>query len=208
MRWKLLLVLMMILPLFLGAVAALDTTVRWDLLNEPTVITDPATNITSNSAILHGNLTDLGDASEVNVSFEYGKSPVLGEETDNETLSSTGEFNFTLLNLESNVDYYFRAKAEGNGTVYGSIRTFRTEAIGMTPQDMAFFVGLAIFLFFTALGFAYKNEVMLFLAGIIGIVFGVWLMAVTGIGAVGLFVLGPGIVVMVIGTFNIWEEYG
>ncbi len=207
MRWKLLPVFMMILPLFLGAVAALDTTVRWDLLAEPTVITNPATNITDEMAILHGNLTDFGDASSANVSFQWGPSPSLGMETPSQEMDAIGIFEAPIIGLEPDKSYYFRAKAVGNGTDYGSILTFTTEG-SITPELMMLIVALPIFLFFTALGFAYRNAVLVFLAGIIGIVFGVWLMAETAIAALGLFVLGPGIVVMVIGTFNIWEEYG
>ncbi len=214
MRWRyavpLLLMAALIVPLASGEVA--DPSVAWciplECVLDLEVRTGSAINLTRESVVLRGNLVSLGNQSVLNVSFEWGISLSLDFETALQERNTTGVFNEMLLGLQAGQTYFFRARAVGpNGTDVGAILSFTTEAVGLTPQDMAFYVDLIIFLFFTGLGFAYKNEVMLFLAGIIGIIFGVWLMAVTGIGAVGLFVLGPGIIVMVIGMINIVEEY-
>ncbi len=200
----------LIVPLASGEVA--DPSVAWcippECISVLEVRTGSAINLTRESAILRGNLVSLGNQSVLNVSFQWGANTSLGFETGPQERNMTGQFNETLLGLQAGQTYYFRARAVGpNGTAVGAILSFQTEATSLTPDDMAFYVGLAIFLFFTGLGFAIKNEVILFLAGMIGIIFGVWLMAATGIGAVGLFVLGPGIIVIVIGTINIVEEY-
>ncbi len=174
MRWKLLAVFMMISPLFLGAVAALDTTVRWDLLAEPTVITNPATNITDEIAILHGNLTDLGDASSANVSFQWGPSPTLGMETPSQEMDATGIFEAPIIGLEPDRSYYFRAKAVGNGTGYGSILTFTTEG-SITPEQIMLFGGIAIWLAFIGIGLVGKNEWILTITGLWGVILGIFM---------------------------------
>ena len=92
----------------------------------PTVATNAADNIGTNSAILNGTLSDLGSASSVDVSFEWGETDSYGNETSSETKSSTGSFNFDLDSLSPNTTYHFRAKAVGNDTAYGLDRSFTT----------------------------------------------------------------------------------
>ncbi len=93
----------------------------------PTVRTDSATDITISSATLHGTLLDLGSAPSVRVSFIWGTSPgALTQETTPQTLTSTGPFSASLSGLCSNTTYYFRAKAVGDGTAYGTIKSFTT----------------------------------------------------------------------------------
>ena len=92
----------------------------------PTVETNTADNIGTNSAILNGTLSDLGSASSVDVSFEWGGTDSYGNETSSETKSSTGTFNFELDSLSPNTTYHFRAKAAGNDTAYGLDRSFTT----------------------------------------------------------------------------------
>jgi hypothetical protein len=91
-----------------------------------TVATNAADNIGTNSAILNGTLSDLGGASSVDVSFEWGETDSYGNETSAETKSSTGTFNFDLDSLSPNTTYHFRAKAAGNDTAYGLGRSFTT----------------------------------------------------------------------------------
>ncbi len=107
---------------------ALDLDVGWHLGRPPGVITEPATNITENSAVLSGTLADLGGFSPVEVSFEWGSSPALGEETGSQLMEETGTFQAILSDLEPDKEYYFRAKAIGNGTGLGSALTFTTLA--------------------------------------------------------------------------------
>ncbi len=93
-----------------------------------TVTTSAATDIATTSATLNGSLDDLGSFTSVDVSFEYGTtSGALDNETNPEEMSETGTFSVALNELSLNSTYYFRAKAEGDGTVsYGDELSFTT----------------------------------------------------------------------------------
>ena len=97
----------------------------------PVVTTLDASDITTTSARLHGNLYSLGDYSSANVSFEWGTtSGALDYETNPETMTSEGDFSADLTDLAVNTDYYFRAKAVANDeTVYGEELSFNTASI-------------------------------------------------------------------------------
>ncbi len=102
------------------------------------VTTDNATDITTNSAILHGSLASLGDYSPVNVSFVWGTiSGALDQETTPEAMTSPGAFSANLSSLFPNTTYYFRAKATGSVTVYGDELSFTTERVlpAVTTND-------------------------------------------------------------------------
>lgn len=96
----------------------------------PTVTTNNATNITTNSATLNGNLNNLGTASTVYVSFEYGLTTAYGSETTPQLMTTTGPFNFPLTGLSPNTTHHFRAKAVGDGTSYGLDKSFTTSGVG------------------------------------------------------------------------------
>lgn len=99
-----------------------------DVEGPPTVETTEATNIGDLSATLNGDLIDLGSADEVDVFFEFreqGEST--WEETDRQTLDSTGEFQEDVSDLNSGTTYEFRAVADGDGQDEGDIKTFRTD---------------------------------------------------------------------------------
>jgi phosphodiesterase/alkaline phosphatase D-like protein len=97
----------------------------------PTVTTDNATHVTTNSATLNGNLTARGiPATTVNVSFQYGTTqggpyPNL---TPVQPMTDLGAFQSHLTGLSSHTIYYYRAKADGgiNGIGYGDEMSFRT----------------------------------------------------------------------------------
>ena len=93
----------------------------------PLVTTHDAVNISQTSASLVGSLQDMGTAETVAVSFRWGTSPgSYSNETIPETLSTTAVFDAHLTDLQPNTTYYFRAKAVGDGTNYGSERQFTT----------------------------------------------------------------------------------
>ena len=92
----------------------------------PTVTTLAATGITSSAATLSGNLTSLGSSSSVNVSFEWGTSQAYGNSINSQIKTGTGSFSASLTGLAANTTYYYRAKAVGSGTVYGSGLSFTT----------------------------------------------------------------------------------
>ena len=94
----------------------------------PSVSTYAASDVTTSSARLNGNLTSLGTADNVTVSFVWGTT--LGgpypNETTSENMTSTGTFYFDLGGLDPGTTYYYRAKAVGDGTSYGMEMSFTT----------------------------------------------------------------------------------
>ena len=92
----------------------------------PSVTTNNATNKTTSSATLHGNLSSKGTAPTVYVSFQWGTTTAYGEETTAVAKTTTGPFSSPLGGLLPNTTYHFRGKAVGNGTSYGSDRSFTT----------------------------------------------------------------------------------
>ena len=90
----------------------------------PSVITNATGDITADSAILNGNLTAMGTAASVTVSFEWGNTTSYGNETPAEVLNALGVFSGNITGLNSNTTYHFRAKAVGDGTSYGNDTTF------------------------------------------------------------------------------------
>lgn len=128
-RWIVILVLSLLLALLPRGDASAQV--------PPSVTTEPATDVACLSATLNGNLTSMGDASVVYVSFEWGATPSMGNETPQEPMYSTGPFNATLSNLSGNTTYYFRAKAVGNGTAYGGNLTFTTQTLPTVTTNEA-----------------------------------------------------------------------
>ena len=94
----------------------------------PSVTTNEASGITDSSAALNGNLDNLGTAPTVNVSFEWGENTSYGNTTAPESKNTTGAFTFALGSLSPNTTYHFRAEAIGDGTSYGSDKSFCTLA--------------------------------------------------------------------------------
>jgi len=92
----------------------------------PQVTTNPADNITTNSAVLNGTLGDLGTAAQVTVFFEWGMDVSYGNQTPPEMMTSPGIFSSSLSGLVPDTEYHFRAVAIGDGTAYGDDVTFRT----------------------------------------------------------------------------------
>ena len=93
------------------------------------VTTNNARWITINGATLNGRLDDLGSFDSVDVSFEWGTtSGSLDKETRPRLKRRAGAFSARLQRLSPNTTYYFRAKAEGDGTiVYGDEFNFTTK---------------------------------------------------------------------------------
>jgi phosphodiesterase/alkaline phosphatase D-like protein len=95
-----------------------------------TVSTQPAGSITSSTAVLDGNLDNLGNTSVVQVWFEYGKTADFGNSTAMQTRTMTGPYSTTVTGLAANTTYYFRAMAlnptGGGKTVHGPASSFVT----------------------------------------------------------------------------------
>ncbi len=94
----------------------------------PTVTTNNAINVTSNSATLTGNLTSMGTATAVIVFFEYGENISDGNisTTEAEVMTGIGPFSASIANLSSGTTYYFRANAVGDGTANGTDMGLKT----------------------------------------------------------------------------------
>jgi hypothetical protein len=107
---------------------AINNTDTADIL-PPLVNTSAATGVDITSATLNGNLTGLGAASSVQISFEWGLSISYGNTTLTQKTTSTGTFSEGLAGLTAKTTYHFRAKAVGNGTAYGEDIAFTTNSI-------------------------------------------------------------------------------
>ncbi len=111
-----------------GIVYGSDVTIRTGSTS-PSITTDNVTNVTNNSASVAGSLTNLGTATTVNVSFEYGLTTSYGSVTTPGTMIATGIANGSITGLLPGTTYHFRAKADGgaHGAGYGEDMTFTTE---------------------------------------------------------------------------------
>ncbi len=100
-------------------------------VTSPTVTTNNVTNITANSAVCGGNVTDDGNGTVTarGICWSEVQNPTINniysEETNNGT--GTGSFTSQLTNLKENTTYYVRAYATNEkGTSYGEQKSFKT----------------------------------------------------------------------------------
>lgn len=110
------------------------TTLGTAPITPPTVNTSDATEITTGSAKLNGNLLLMGTASSVSVYFEYGKTTSYGSSTIAQSMIALGSFSADITGLTPGITYHFRAKADGgaNGVTTGSDMTFTTATVAPT----------------------------------------------------------------------------
>jgi len=93
--------------------------------NAPVVTTGNATDITNNSATLHGNLVDDG-GEPCTVWFKYGYTTNYGNTTSNQSMTS-GVFSQEITSLNSGKLYHYKAFANNSfGTVNGTDKVFLT----------------------------------------------------------------------------------
>jgi len=93
----------------------------------PVVITNPATNITASSAILHGSLDPHGLTTTVR--FQYGTTTNYGHTTAMQTQTGNTFRNIAanIAGLAAHTTYHFRITATNSaGTRMGSDKTFTT----------------------------------------------------------------------------------
>ncbi len=97
----------------------------------PLVTTNDATSVATTSATLNGDLTSLGTARSVTVSFEWGTaSGSYTHTTAGQAMTSAGAFSADLSGLNPGITYYFRARVDGGGDpVYGAEKSFTTLTI-------------------------------------------------------------------------------
>lgn len=97
----------------------------------PAVTTGDAEEVAGSSARLNGNLTAMGSAASVAVSFQYGTAPgAYSGETVPDVKTAAWAFSASLDGLSPGVTYYYRATAAGHGAVYGQEKSFTA---GTTP---------------------------------------------------------------------------
>ena len=96
----------------------------------PTVITNAASRVSTNSATLQGYLANLGTDESVLVSFVWGLTTAYtNETTPPQFMDSPGTFSFTLSGLLSpGKTYHYRAKAVGS-IAYGDDMSFTTPGV-------------------------------------------------------------------------------
>jgi len=92
----------------------------------PTVQSSGAASVTSNSAMLRGDLVDLGTAWSASVSFEWGVDTNYGNETACRSMTAAGSSDDVIDGLTPGVTYHFRAKAVGDAVAYSNDTTFTT----------------------------------------------------------------------------------
>ncbi len=103
----------------------------------PAVATTSADGVGSSSATLRLSLTGLGSAASVQVSFDWGPGTAYGNSTTPQAMTGMGAFSFDLTGLAPATEYHFRAKAEGDGTVYGDDMSFATLTAAAAPPAVA-----------------------------------------------------------------------
>lgn len=96
----------------------------------PNVTTGSPSNVDKNSVDLSGTLDDLGQASSVNVYFEYRKKGEGNWMTSSKsTKSSTGQYSQSIAGLEDGTEYEFKAASTGKDgdSATGNVSTFTTQ---------------------------------------------------------------------------------
>ena len=110
----------------------LGTMQTFSTLGPPSVTTDPATFVTSDSATLNATVNPRNAATTVY--FQYGLTTSYGSTTaTNAIASGTAEVQVSssIIGLIFNTNYYYRAVASNSrGTTFGPDRTFRTQIFG------------------------------------------------------------------------------
>ena len=116
----------------------------------PELVTNSATDIKSDSAVLNGKLTSFGDDDEItDYGFYYGTSSnpttkkKVGDDDDN--LDEGDEFDFKLSGLDPDTKYYFKSYARSSeGIGYGSVKSFTTKesAPVTTTTSSVFTIGM------------------------------------------------------------------
>jgi phosphodiesterase/alkaline phosphatase D-like protein len=104
------------------------------------VATNDATVVLTTSATLNGNLSSLGTASSVTVSFEWGTAaggPYPNPLTVVPAMTVRGAFSANLTGLTPGTKCYYRAKTVGDGTPqYGAEMSFTTSSLPDTTAPV------------------------------------------------------------------------
>ncbi len=98
------------------------------LIEQPSVTTGVASNATATGATLHGSFAGSDAEAPVVLSFEYGVTGGYGSMTEGVPAGGNTNIAFEtrLTGLSPETVYHYRAKAAGDGAIYGDDRTFKT----------------------------------------------------------------------------------
>lgn len=111
-----------------GTILSFNTSNQGGGFGVPFVTTNQPTSVSQSNAVLSGAVNSNGNFT--NVWFEYGPTQALGTVVGQQSFGSgvfNNNFTYTLVNLQSNVTYYYRAVASNSsGTSYGSIVSFNS----------------------------------------------------------------------------------
>ena len=99
----------------------------------PAVATVAAGDIGTTSATLNLELTALGSAAAVQVSFEWGLTTDYGQTSPGQAMEGTGSLSQPISGLAAASTYHFRAVAVGDGTAYGGDLAFTTGSAPAAP---------------------------------------------------------------------------
>lgn len=107
------------------------------LAQAPVAATDPATNVTANTATLNGTVTPNQD--DTRYYFQYGTTAGYGSQTPTEGPlpgNAAKKVNADLTGLAPSTLYHYRLVAvNSSGTSFGADRTFTTAASGTGPPN-------------------------------------------------------------------------
>ncbi|MBN2239840.1 MAG: dockerin type I repeat-containing protein [Dehalococcoidales bacterium] len=104
----------------------------------PEIVTNSASNVTSNSSYFNGSVISLGNFDMVDVSFEYGiHADNFSSQTDTITLNQTGGFQMLVNNLEHGKTYYYKVKCVAEEfVIWGDVVYFDTLDTNVLPGDV------------------------------------------------------------------------
>ena len=109
--------------------AVMDNAITPPAVDVPTVVTSTASEVTTNSAVVGGNvLSDGGsEVTERGVVYSTSQNPTI-EDSKVSSGSGLGDFTCHLTNLQTGVIYYLRAYAENRfGVAYGEEISFKCQ---------------------------------------------------------------------------------
>jgi len=101
----------------------------------PIITTQPVTNITLNSVVSGGDITDDGGSAVLAKGLVWSKSHNPTVDLATKTVDGEGEGSFTtsITGLSHSTKYYIKAYATNtSGTAYGNVIVFNTERTGLT----------------------------------------------------------------------------